>query len=469
MFLFTRFRDFEREGEEKQEMVKQRRFEWKEEWPLSLSTLNTHNHLFVKIIVSLFLMGLAFRLFFSQSIGFSLISDPQLPHTALVAETPVHVMPPLQAQAPHSPKEIGGAMEAEDQESPIQKCNLFQGEWVPNPSGPVYNNESCRVVEGHQNCMKNGRPDSAYLYWRWKPQECDLPQFNSEKFLDAMRNKSWIFVGDSISRNHVQSLLCILSQVEAANEIYHDEEYKSKIWHFPSYNFTLSVIWSPFLVKAAIFEDINGVSTSETQLYLDTLDEKWTQQFKSFDYVVISGGKWFLKSTIYWENEKVIGCHHCPGKNLTELGFEYGYRNALQLVLDYTIKNSKNKLILFRTSTPDHFENGEWFSGGTCNRTVPFKDGEVSMGAVDKRLRDIELDEFEKAAAIGSEKGVNLKLLDTTHLSLLRPDGHPGPYRQLQPFAKEKKAKVQNDCLHWCLPGPIDSWNDLIMEMVLNG
>ncbi|CAN1237606.1 Protein trichome birefringence-like 25 [Linum grandiflorum] len=28
-----------------------------------------------------------------------------------------------------------------------------------------------------------------------------------------MRNKSMAFIGDSISRNHVQSLLCILSQV----------------------------------------------------------------------------------------------------------------------------------------------------------------------------------------------------------------------------------------------------------------
>lgn len=260
-----------------------------------------------------------------------------------------------------------------------------------------------------------------------------------------------------------------LLQVEQAVEDYHDEEYKSKRWQFPSYNFTLSVVWTPFLLKAEVFEDINGVSSSEIRLYLDELDTKWTEQYKNFDYVVIAGGKWFLKTAIYHENNTVKGCHYCPGKNLTELGFDYAYRKALQLVLSFVTRLDQKAFVFLRTTTPDHFENGEWFSGGTCNRSVPFKEGEVEMRDIDCTMRDIELEEFGKATGIGTEKGVTLKLLDTTSLSLLRPDGHPGPYRQFQPFAKDKNAKVQNDCLHWCLPGPIDSWNDLLMEMMVDG
>lgn len=94
-----------------------------------------------------------------------------------------------------------------------EKCDLFTGDWIPDSSGPAYTNESCHEIENHQNCMRNGRPDSDYLYWRWNPRDCGLPRFNPERFLDLMRNKSWAFIGDSISRNHVQSLLCILSQV----------------------------------------------------------------------------------------------------------------------------------------------------------------------------------------------------------------------------------------------------------------
>ncbi|XP_021911788.1 protein trichome birefringence-like 25 isoform X3 [Carica papaya] len=401
-----------------------------------------------------------------DSLPLSLVQDtltPPLLPTQPDSPPPVSsfpIQPPISVdlQANHTPQYVIAVAE---------KCDLFTGDWIPDSSGPAYTNESCHEIENHQNCMRNGRPDSDYLYWRWNPRDCGLPRFNPERFLDLMRNKSWAFIGDSISRNHVQSLLCILSQVEQAVEVYHDEEYRSKIWRFPSYNFILSVIWTPFLVKAAIFEDINGVSTSEIQLYLDELDKKWTEKYKSLDYVVIAGGKWFLKTAIYHENNTISGCHYCPGKNLTELGFDYAYRKALQLVLKFITGSDNKAFVLFRTTTPDHFENGEWFSGGVCNRTAPFK-GEIDMKDVDAIMHEIELEEVEKVTAMAAENGIVLKLLDTTRLSMLRPDGHPGPYRQFQPFAKAKNATVQNDCLHWCLPGPIDSWNDLVMEIIVN-
>ena len=94
-----------------------------------------------------------------------------------------------------------------------ESCNLFHGEWVPHLSGPAYTNASCRFIESPQNCMTNGRPDTDYLYWRWKPYGCDIPLFDSKEFLDGMRGKHWALIGDSILRNHVQSLLCLVSKV----------------------------------------------------------------------------------------------------------------------------------------------------------------------------------------------------------------------------------------------------------------
>ncbi|CAL9007427.1 unnamed protein product [Prunus brigantina] len=440
-------------------MLKQMRFESK-----PVSSFHKHNRLLVKFAASFLLLGLASRLFYSDSIGLSVEPPPLADH-----ETEPSSVPSFPPQTPPpGPVDFPGNSSQASQNVAV-KCDIFTGDWVPDSSGPRYTNESCHVMESHQNCMKNGRPDSGYIYWRWKPRDCELSKFNPRRFLALMRNKSWAFVGDSISRNHVQSLICILSQVERAVEVYHDKEYRSKRWHFPSYNFTLSVIWTPFLIGADVFEDMNGVSTSEIQLYLDKIDKTWTDQYNSFDYVVIGVGKWFLKTAIYHENNTVRGCHYCPGKNLTELGFEYSYRSALRAVFNFITRSDHKASVFFRTTTPDHFENGEWFSGGHCNRSVPFKEGEVDLKDVDNVMRNIELEEFEKAAAKGSEEGMNLKLLDTTHLSLLRSDGHPGPYRQFQPFAKDKNAKVQNDCLHWCLPGPIDTWNDLVMELLVNG
>ncbi|RRT34624.1 hypothetical protein B296_00057090 [Ensete ventricosum] len=256
---------------------------------------------------------------------------------------------------------------------------------------------------------------------------------------------------------------------EDAVEIYHDEQYKSRTWHFPSHNFTISLIWSPFLIKAEIFENDDGESKSENQLHLDTVDENWTSQYNSFDYMVISGGQWFLKTAVYMENNTDVGCHYCPKLNLSELGYEYAYSKTLKSVFHFVATSEHKPIIIYRTWAPDHFEYGQWFSGGVCNRSAPYKAGEFDGREVDRVMRKIELEEFNRAVALDrTEQAAHLKLLDTFQLSLLRPDAHSGPYRRFHPFEKDKNAKVQNDCLHWCLPGAIDAWNDLIMKLILD-
>ncbi|XP_031255487.1 protein trichome birefringence-like 23 isoform X2 [Pistacia vera] len=450
-------------------------------WKLCPS-VNKYNQLLLKLAVAILLMGLAFRFLFFSSQEFS---SPDLETTPVVAKTDVaEATPPdnftidvseyedQNLEPEKEPDDENDTPQKENdtpqKDSGEEKCDIFTGDWIPDQSGPVYTNASCAFIEGHQNCMRNGRPDTGYLYWRWKPRNCQLPQFNAEKLLSMMRNKTWALIGDSISRNHVQSLLCMLSTVEKAVEVYHDEEFKSKTWQFPSYNFSLLVVWSPFLAKAAIFEDINGVSTSEVELHLDKLDKKWTEQYFNIDYMIISTGKWFLKSAIYYENDTVVGCHYCPKRNLTELGFDYAYNKTLYHVMDFIATSKHKGLVFFRTSTPDHFENGEWHNGGTCKKTSPVNEGEIEIKDLHRILRNIELAAFQDTAAKAVENGVKFKLLDFTNLLLLRPDGHPGPYRSFHPFAEDKNATVQNDCLHWCLPGPLDAWNDLIMEMMVN-
>ncbi|KAF3443947.1 hypothetical protein FNV43_RR13637 [Rhamnella rubrinervis] len=97
--------------------------------------------------------------------------------------------------------------------SSTHKCDIFTGEWVPNPKAPYYTNRSCWAIHEHQNCMKYGRPDSEFMKWRWKPDGCELPIFNPAQFLELVRDKSLAFVGDSVGRNQMQSLICLLSRV----------------------------------------------------------------------------------------------------------------------------------------------------------------------------------------------------------------------------------------------------------------
>ncbi|KAJ0971709.1 hypothetical protein J5N97_019668 [Dioscorea zingiberensis] len=345
-------------------------------------------------------------------------------------------------------------------------CDLSVGKWIPNPAGPAYTDRTCNFIAGYTNCLKNGRPDRGYLHWKWKPSGCDLPPFDPLKFLNAMRGKSWAFIGDSIFHNHVHSLLCLLSEVEEPHDIYHDSTFNTRTWYFPSYNIKIYNIWAPFLVQ---YENSHG--GGNIHLHLDILDSKWTSVYNKYDYVVITGSQWFYKSSIIYENDQVIGCHYCHDLRLKEVGSPDAYRKALQLALNFIAKSEHKPVVIVRTWSPSHYENGEWPNERICNRTQPFKEGEINGDPYDLQMRNVEIEEFEKAEAIGASNGVRMELLDTYHLSLLRPDGHPGPYGKYHPFDDDgdKKRKVENDCLHWCLPGPIDTWNDLLMKMVING
>ncbi|XP_075501223.1 protein YLS7-like isoform X2 [Primulina tabacum] len=96
---------------------------------------------------------------------------------------------------------------------PSSGCDLYHGTWIYDPIGPLYTNNSCPVITQMQNCQGNGRPDKEYENWRWKPSECDLPRFDPKTFLELMRGKTLAFIGDSVARNQMESMLCILWQL----------------------------------------------------------------------------------------------------------------------------------------------------------------------------------------------------------------------------------------------------------------
>jgi len=41
---------------------------------------------------------------------------------------------------------------------------------------------------------------------------------------------------------------------------------------------------------------------------------------------------------------------------------------------------------------------------------------------------------------------------------MLRADGHPGGHYD------KRWVRNASDCLHWCLPGPVDMWNGMLLQ-----
>ncbi|CAO2825479.1 unnamed protein product [Amaranthus hypochondriacus] len=326
---------------------------------------------------------------------------------------------------------------------------------------PYYTNETCWVIQEHQNCIKYGRPDTEFMKWKWKPDGCELPVFDPFKFLGIVKDKSLAFVGDSVARNHMQSLICLLSRVEHPSDISSSTDDNFKRWYFQSYNFTLVIFWSPYLVKT-IDNDPNG-RTGKTfwGLHVDQPNQVWINEIDNFQYVIISAGQWFFRPLIYYQNNRFMGCRYCEIDNLTEYSLTFGYRNAFRTAFRALLEREKFKgKVYLRTFVPAHFEGGEWDSGGDCLKKRPYKSDEVHLEGETLDLYAAQMEEFKEAQELARQRGLSFQLLDMTQIMLMRPDGHPSTY------GRPANLTWPSDCVHWCLPGPIDTWSDFLLEMM---
>lgn len=288
-----------------------------------------------------------------------------------------------------------------------------------------------------------------------------------------------------MARNQLESLMCMLATVSTPSLVYKNgEDNKFRRWNFPSHNASVSVYWSPFLVKGV---EKSPTGPNHNELFLDLVDERWAKDMGGIDLIVLSIGHWFLHPAVYYEGGSVLGCHYCPGLNHSEIGFYGVLRKALRTTLNSIIEKKGGEKgsidVIVTTFSPAHFE-GEWDKFGACPKTKPYDEEEKKLEWMDGEMRKIEVEEVEAAnKAIISSANYNyddkyshshshshgfvrLKALDVTKLALMRPDGHPGPYMHPYPFENGVKDHVQNDCVHWCLPGPIDTWNEIFLEIM---
>ncbi|XP_047313889.1 protein trichome birefringence-like 19 [Impatiens glandulifera] len=343
-------------------------------------------------------------------------------------------------------------------------CDISLGEWVPNPEGPYYTNTTCSRIQEHQNCMKYGRPDTGFLKWRWKPEGCELPIFDPVEFFKMMKGKKIAFVGDSIARNHMQSLICLLSRVEEAvdvSEITYLSQFKR--FEFRKHKLTIAMLWSPYLVRTNQ-DDIDSKNSESLplNLFLDEPDPKLTQQIPGFDYLIISAGQWFSRPAMFYNQSSVVGCLYCPQSNITHLTANFSYRYAFRTAFRAIVQQTNFTGTTFlRSFVPSHFENGSWNKGGDCVRQSPNRVEETRLDGYILEFYQIQLDELNRAQREGGGRHLKFRLIDVTRAMLMRPDGHPSKYGS---WPTPNVTQI-NDCVHWCLPGPIDSWNDFLIQL----
>lgn len=348
-------------------------------------------------------------------------------------------------------------------------CDLYHGRWVYDSAGPLYSNNSCPVLTQMQNCQGNGRPDKDYENWRWKPAHCNLPRFDAKKFLELMRGKTLAYIGDSVARNQMESLLCILWQVEVPKN---RGNRRMQRYYFRSTYTMIVRIWSSWLVHKTS-EPFDFAPAGLDKLHLDAPDEVFMEFVPNFDVIVLSSGHWFAKKSAYILNNEIVGGQlWWPDKSRpNKINNVEAFGISVETILtSLGTHPNYTGLTIVRSFSPDHYEGGAWNTGGSCTGKVkPALDSEVVENGFTKIMHEKQVMGFNSAIKKKRNKS-KLRLMDITEAFGYRHDGHPGPYRNPDPNKITKRGPdgrpPPQDCLHWCMPGPVDTWNELVFEII---
>ncbi|KAK4483811.1 hypothetical protein RD792_011018 [Penstemon davidsonii] len=349
------------------------------------------------------------------------------------------------------------------------KCNLFSGKWVyDNESYPLYKEQQCSFMPGDLTCEQNGRKDLNYQFWRWQPHDCDLPRFNATAFMEHIRRKRLVFVGDSLNRNQWMSMLCLLeSAIPPSSRLLIQQQ--QNIIPVPEYNATIEFYWSPMLVETNCDDPVHHNSQNRT-VRISAI-EKHAMHWTSADILVFNSYAWWTVDkpiTLLWGS---FGSLDAIYKNVTtwlrpfEMAMET-WSNWLEINL-----NRDKTKSFFMSMSPLHYNAEEWGLGNWQNcysETEPIPKEEEDLGSLINR----EMMEIAESAIYELDKrGVKVHYINITHLSAYRKEAHPSIYKKLPvPPSKEQLANPTSysDCFHWCLPGVPDVWNQMLYDYIMN-
>ncbi|CAN8317079.1 unnamed protein product [Cochlearia groenlandica] len=352
-------------------------------------------------------------------------------------------------------------------------CNLFEGKWVfDNETNPLYKEEGCKFMSDQLACEKFGRKDLSYKLWRWQPHTCDLPRFNGTKMLERLRNKRMVYVGDSLNRGQWVSMVCMVSSVITNPKLMYMHNNGSNLITFKSleYNATIDFYWAPLLVESNS-DDPTNHRLPERIVRIQSI-ERHARHWTESDIIVLNSYLWWRRPHIktLWGSfeKKDDGIYK-------EVEMVRVYEMALQTLsqwLEVHVNSNLTKLF-FMSMSPTHERAQEW--GGENNQNcygetnLIDKEGYSGKGSDPKMMKVVE-NVFKGLKRRGI---MNMQVINITQLSEYRKDGHPTIYRKQWEVVKKedeilKRPSSYSDCIHWCLPGIPDVWNQLLYAYIVD-
>ncbi|KAK4757888.1 hypothetical protein SAY87_019189 [Trapa incisa] len=342
-----------------------------------------------------------------------------------------------------------------------EACNYAEGKWVVDEKRPLYSGYGCKQwLSGMWACRLTQRMNFDYETLRWQPKNCQMDEFEGEIFLKRMKDKTIAFVGDSLGRQQFQSLMCMVTGgvgqldvmdvgveyglVKAPGAIRPD----GWVYRFPETNTTILYYWSASLCDLEPIDPSN--SSTEYAMHLDRPPSFLRRFISQFDVLVLNTGH-------HWNRGKLNANRwvmYVGGKPNTDMEIAEIW-NARNFTIHSIVKWVDSQLpkylklkAFYRSISPRHFVGGDWNTGGSCDNENP-----MSIG------KEVSQDESRDPSAWSAVRGTKVKLLDITGPSQVRDEGH------ISRFSIKGTTSVQ-DCLHWCLPGVPDTWNEMLAAQV---
>ncbi|XP_052194362.1 protein trichome birefringence-like 41 [Diospyros lotus] len=322
-------------------------------------------------------------------------------------------------------------------------CNMYEGSWVYDEAYPLYDSSGCPFIRKEFDCLKYGRPDRTYLRYRWQPMHCDLPRFDGGDFLRRMKGKKIMFIGDSVSLNQWQSLVCLLhAAVPSTSSIIRYTNGSISTFIFQDYDVSVMLYHSLYLVD---------IETDRIGRVLKLGSLKNGDVWKDMDILIFNTWLWWYRRGIMQPWDYIQD----GNKVVKDMDRMIAFRKALMTWakwINSEINPQKTK-VFFQGISPSHYDGTEWGEAGVsnCGKEIePVKGSSYPSGL--------------PAAAVVLKQVLSLvskpvHLLDITILSQLRKDAHPSIYHGFKGM----------DCTHWCIAGLPDTWNQLLFAALVHG
>ncbi|XP_052883533.1 protein trichome berefringence-like 7 [Gossypium arboreum] len=174
---------------------------------------------------------------------------------------------------------------------------------------------------------------------------------------------------------------------------------------------------------------------------LDDMSKEWIDS----DFLIFNSGHWWTPTKLF-----DMGRYFQAGRSLKlGMGIASAFRTALETWVSW-VESSVNRnrtRVFFRT-----FESSHWIGRNRNSCKVTRRPWLKTKGRDHSRISDIIIDVVKKMTT-------PVTVLHVTPMGAFRSDAHVGTWSDKQSVA---------DCSHWCLPGVPDTWNEILLSMMLS-